>query len=177
MCVISATSLRWRSLRVESVHPRFTLSFSAVWVYELSVHSAQHFHILIQCELAYILKIHGLIHELVGYYWRRNTHKKPNVLVLTCTNGNKPLFFLLQGWINSPRSCETLTPSTTTSSWTFCPECPQMFKWWVNVQDVGTSHCLYLFIPVSLGFSLFFPSAAGWVYTLQFYTCVVCCDI
>lgn len=34
-----------------------------------------------------------------------------------------------QGWINSRRSCETRTPSTTTSCWTSSPECPPMCKW------------------------------------------------
>lgn len=34
-----------------------------------------------------------------------------------------------QGWINSRRSCETHTPSTTTSCWTSSPECPPMCKW------------------------------------------------
>lgn len=45
---------------------------------------------------------------------------------------NPFFFFSFQEWINSPRSWETLTSLITMNCWTFCPECPQMYKWWVN---------------------------------------------
>lgn len=54
------------------------------------------------------------------------------------------VFLSLQGWINSPRSCETLTPLITTSCSTFCPECPQMYKWWVNFPFSFLFHLSYL---------------------------------
>ena len=53
--------------------------------------------------------------------------------ILVPFNPPPPSFcFSFQEWISLQRSWETLTPLITTSYWTFCPECPQMYKWWVN---------------------------------------------
>lgn len=75
------------------------------------------------------------------------------------------LVFILQEWINLPRSSETLTSLTTMNCWTFCPECPQMCKWWVNFrlwhhicQFNVRARVSALFLPLSQTILLLFSS-------------------